>query len=186
MNDIATVISQLEQQRATIDRALAALREVEGMAGTALGRHTTTSARGVAQPRKKQVSSHGSGVKGSPEFTGNRTEFIRAIIESRASSGVTPREIAEEFTAHRIKRGKNLIRNTLYKMLDDKRLKRENGRYFPESATSSAKSSPQKKRRISPEGRKRIIAANKKRAAKHGRPARARKVSAKKAARTAA
>lgn len=121
MNDIATVIS------------LAALREVEGLrvAGTALGRHTTTSPRGVAQPSKKQVSSGDSGGKGSPEFTGNRTEFIRAIIDSRASSGLTPREIAEAFNARRVARGKNLIRNTLYQMLEDKRLKRENGRYFP-------------------------------------------------------
>ncbi len=30
MSDIARVISELERQRATIDRAIAALREVEG------------------------------------------------------------------------------------------------------------------------------------------------------------
>ena len=31
MNDIARVISRLEQQRTTIDRAISALREVEGL-----------------------------------------------------------------------------------------------------------------------------------------------------------
>lgn len=35
MNDIAKAISQLERQRATIDNAIAALREVEALAPTA-------------------------------------------------------------------------------------------------------------------------------------------------------
>lgn len=47
MNDIAKAISQLERQRATIDHAIAALREVEALAPT------TQASPGPSKPDKK-------------------------------------------------------------------------------------------------------------------------------------
>lgn len=50
MNDIAKAISQLERQRATIDHAIAALREVEALAPTA-----SASSSGPSKPGRKTV-----------------------------------------------------------------------------------------------------------------------------------
>lgn len=50
MNDIAKAISELERQRATIDHAIAALREVEALAPAA---HASSS--GPSKPEKKTV-----------------------------------------------------------------------------------------------------------------------------------
>ena len=50
MNDIAKAISQLERQRATIDHAIAALREVEALAPTA-----HASSPGPSKAGKKTV-----------------------------------------------------------------------------------------------------------------------------------
>jgi hypothetical protein len=49
VNDIAKAISQLERQRATIDHAIAALRDVEALAPTAHG------SPGPSKPGKKPV-----------------------------------------------------------------------------------------------------------------------------------
>ncbi len=56
MNDIARVISRLEQQRATIDRAISALREVEEIkpAQTA-----SVDAAGTNKPKKRRMSAAG-------------------------------------------------------------------------------------------------------------------------------
>ena len=53
MNDIARVISRLEQQRTTIDRAISALREVEGLkpAETA-----AVDGAGPSEPKKRRMS----------------------------------------------------------------------------------------------------------------------------------
>jgi hypothetical protein len=99
-----------------------------------------------------------------PEFTGNKTEFITSILRARGTSGATPKEIDDVFSAHAIARSKNLIYNALSFLLKRKRLIRRAGRYFPLSAAGGAKkSAPSKKRRISAEGLKRISEANKKR-----------------------
>ena len=50
MNDIAKAISQLERQRATIDHAIAALRDVEALAPTA-----HASSPGPSKPDTKTV-----------------------------------------------------------------------------------------------------------------------------------
>ena len=46
MKEIQTIISQLERQQAAIERALAALREIEGI--------ETATARGQERPQKKR------------------------------------------------------------------------------------------------------------------------------------
>ena len=54
MNDIARVISRLEKQRATIDCAISALREVE-----ALKPAETAAAAEPTEPKKRQMSAAG-------------------------------------------------------------------------------------------------------------------------------
>jgi hypothetical protein len=98
----------------------------------------------------------------TPEFTGNKTEFVRAVVEARGPSGTTASEIGEAFTTRRIDRSRNLIYNALSALVKQKTLKKQGNRYFSASRDSNAKSASPKKR-ISPEGLKRIIEANKRR-----------------------
>jgi hypothetical protein len=58
VNDIAKAISELERQRATIDRAIAALREVEGIAPAASTTPVRASRSG-SKPVKRQMSAEG-------------------------------------------------------------------------------------------------------------------------------
>ncbi len=102
----------------------------------------------------------------SPEFSGNKTALVRALVEGRGSSGATPKEIDDIFTARKIGRGKNLIYNTLSAFVKQKELQKKDGRYF--SASTEFNGKP--KRRISPEGIKRIVAANKKNGRAHIAP----------------
>src|SRR5712691_730922 len=105
----------------------------------------------------------------SPEFTGNKTALVRALVEGRGSLGATPKDINDIFTARKIGRGKNFIYHALSVFVKQKELQKKDGRYF--SASTEFHGKP--KRRISPEGIKSIVAANKKgaerRAAENGR-----------------
>jgi hypothetical protein len=58
VNDIAKIISQLEQQKAAIDRAISALREIQGLdkVGTAAA---FTHSSGKTAPPKGQLSPEG-------------------------------------------------------------------------------------------------------------------------------
>jgi hypothetical protein len=96
-----------------------------------------------------------------PEFTGNKTDFVRAIVRARGSLGATPSEIDEVFKARQIEKSKNFIYNALDALVKQNKFKRDNGRYFPPSTNAQGKRS-----RISPAGLKRIREANKKRWAK--------------------
>jgi hypothetical protein len=56
VNDIARVISRLEQQRATIDRAISALREVEEIKPAQTG---SIDGAGTNKPKKRRMSAAG-------------------------------------------------------------------------------------------------------------------------------
>ena len=58
MNDIARVISRLEQQRATIDRAISALREVEP---TTPAESASPKSASATKPKKRRMSAEGRG-----------------------------------------------------------------------------------------------------------------------------
>jgi hypothetical protein len=137
--------SQLEQRPATV---------IE-LAGDEGAMRLPTSGR--AAGRNGEVE--GSEAAAIPEFTGNKTEFVRAVVQARGSLGATPKEIDEVFKARQIERSRNLIYNALDVLLKQKKLKRENGRYFPPPTDAQGKP----KSRISAEGLKRIREANKKR-----------------------
>jgi hypothetical protein len=116
-------------------------------------------------PTSERAKKKGSQAGVIPEFKGNKTDFVRAVVEGRGSSGATPTDINEAFAIRGINKSNNLVYNSLSALTKNGKLKKQGQRYFVVSSGSNVKSVPAKKR-ISPEGLKRIIEANKRRWAK--------------------
>jgi hypothetical protein len=133
-----------------------------GQAKSVLDKRSRSSARTSAQATKEPGQPQGSKTALTPKFAGNKSAFVRAVVEARGPSGATPRDIDQTFTARRIARSKNLIYNALNDLVKQKKLKKNGDRYFAASVDSNLKSVLPEKR-ISPEGLKRIVAANKRR-----------------------
>jgi hypothetical protein len=144
--------------RELLESTTATIGQAKSVLDSRFGRPGRTS----TQPTKKQTQSQGPETAATAEFTGNKTDFVRAVVEARGTSGATPRNIDEAFTTRRIDRSKNLIYNSLSALVKQKKLKKQGDRYFSASMNTNIKSVLPKKR-ISPEGLKRIIAANKRR-----------------------
>jgi hypothetical protein len=66
----------------------------------------------------------------APEFTGNKTEFVRAVVESRGSAGAAPKDIDQVFVERRIEKSKNAIYNALDSLVRQKKLRKKEGQYF--------------------------------------------------------
>ena len=136
-----------------------------GQAKGALNSQPHETSPASAQTKKKSNRASRSGTGTAPEFNGSKTDFVRAVVEARGSSGATPTDINEAFAARRIDKSKNLVYNSLNALTKQKKLKKKGERYFVVSTDFNSKAVPAKKR-ISPEGLKRIIEANKRRWAK--------------------
>ena len=121
-----------------------------------------------------------SGTDPIPEFTGNKTAFIAAIIKARGSAGATPKEISEIFASRGVARSKNLIHTALSSLLKQKKLQRREGRYFSGPGVSSQISVAPTKRKMSAAGLASIREANRKRWAKEKAPQRATAKSSRK------
>ena len=117
-------------------------------------------------PTSEQAKKKENQAGAIPEFNGNKTDFVRAVVEARGSSGATPTDINEAFAIRGISKSNNLVYNSLSALTKKGKLKKQGQRYFLVSSGSNPMSVPAKKR-ISPEGLKRIIQANKRRWAKH-------------------
>ncbi len=72
------------------------------------------------------------------EFTGNKRDFVTAIVKSRGSEGVTPKEIETIFSDRKIEKGRNLIYNALSLLVKQGLMKRDGGRYSISSDKQSA------------------------------------------------
>jgi hypothetical protein len=129
-------------------------------------RSTLNSRSDQMPPASEQTKKKGNQAEMIPEFNGNKTDFVRAVVEARGSSGATPTEVNEAFAIRGISKNNNLVYNSLSALTKKRKLKKNGQRYFVVSSGSNAKSVPPNKR-ISPEGLKRIIEANKRRWAKH-------------------
>jgi hypothetical protein len=185
---IATVGNRYTQSTPHLRELLDSASAIIAQAKTSLDANSASSAQKSAQFTKKHVRSRGTEAAATPKFTGNKTDFIRALVESRGASGAVPKEIAEVFTARHIDRTDNLIYNALNALVKRKKLIKKADRYFSVSVGSNAKSITPTKQRISPEGLKRTVQANKRRSklgpAKKGigpRKARGMKAPARKA-----
>ncbi|HEX4168974.1 MAG TPA: hypothetical protein VHZ55_26215 [Bryobacteraceae bacterium] len=156
-------IDNTPQLRQLLDSAVAIIGQATG----ALDNQSSRSGGKPAQSPKKQDQATGSEGTATPAFSGNKTEFIRALVEARGAGGAVPKDIADVFTARHIGRSENLIYNALSTLVKQKKLKKQGGRYFAISMKSNAKSVAPQKHRISPQGLKRIIQGNKRRWARH-------------------
>ncbi len=112
------------------------------------------------------------------EFTGNKRDFVTAIVKSRGSEGITPREIERIFSDRKIEKGRNLIYNALSLLVKQGRMKRDGGRYTIAGARQSAvhktrgagkrekapsASTARRSGGLTPEGRQKLAEAMKKR-----------------------
>lgn len=86
MNDIETVIAQLERQRSAIDRAIAALREI-GSPGRNPAKGAGPAA-GPGIPRKRRMSA--AGRKSISDATKKRWAEKRAAQAQTSASGSSP------------------------------------------------------------------------------------------------
>lgn len=88
--------------------------------------------RSIAGQTKLSQNGKSPGTKGKriPEFTGNKTEFVRAVVRFRGAAGATPKDIDEVFAQHRIEKSKNVIYNALYSLVQQNKLKKKGGQYF--------------------------------------------------------
>jgi hypothetical protein len=66
----------------------------------------------------------------TPEFTGNKTDFVRAVVQSRGSVGAAPKDIDHVFAERGIEKSKNAIYNALVSLVRQKKLKEKDGHYF--------------------------------------------------------
>jgi hypothetical protein len=66
----------------------------------------------------------------TPEFTGNKTEFVRAVVQSLGSVGAAPKDIDQVFAERGIEKSKNAIYNALVSLVGQKKLKKKDGHYF--------------------------------------------------------
>ena len=66
----------------------------------------------------------------APEFTGNKTEFVRAVVQSRGSAGAAPKDIDQVFVERGIEKSKNAIYNALDSLVRQKKLRKKEGHYF--------------------------------------------------------
>lgn len=133
-----------------------------GQAKNVLDNRSAQSPPTPTQAMKKRSQPQGSETTVTPEFGGNKTDFVRSVVEAQGPSGATPRDIDQAFTTRRIDRSRNLIYNALSALVKQKKLKKKGDRYFLGSTGSNVKPVLPKKR-ISAEGLKRIIEANKRR-----------------------
>jgi hypothetical protein len=112
------------------------------------------------------------------EFTGNKRDFVTAIVKSRGSAGIAPKEIERIFSDRKIEKGRNLIYNALSLLVKQGLMTRDNGRYSitrdKQSAVrrtrgaanreeAPAESTASRKVGMTPEGRQKLAEAMKKR-----------------------
>jgi hypothetical protein len=159
---ISTVADRYTPGDPQLQELLVSVSATIGQAKSVLDNRSGQSGRTSTQGTKKGSQPQGAETPPAPEFTGNKTDFVRAVVEARGSSGAMPREIDEAFTIHRIDKSKNLIYSSLSALVKQKKLQKKGDRYFSASRHSNVKSVPPKKR-ISPAGLKKIIEANKRR-----------------------
>jgi hypothetical protein len=159
---ISTVASRYAPSDSHLHELLGSASTILGRAKEVLDNRSGPSPRKSAQATRKGSQPQGSETGVTPEFVGNKTDFVRAVVEARGRSGATPGDIDQAFTTRRIERSRNLIYTALSALVKQKKLKKKDGRYFSSSIDSNVKS-VQPKKRISPEGLKRIIEATKRR-----------------------
>jgi hypothetical protein len=136
-----------------LDSVSALIEQAKSVLGGRSGQSPRTATNEESQPQGPKTAA-------TPEFTGNKTDFVRAVVAAGGTLGAAPREINEAFRARQIDRSRNLVYTALGALVKQKKLTKKGDRYFSASMDSTVKSGPTKKR-ISPQGLKRISEASK-------------------------
>jgi hypothetical protein len=82
-----------------------------------------------AKPAQNGKSS-GTRARRTPEFAGNKTEFVRAVVQFRGAAGAKPKDIDQVFAQRHIEKSKNAIYNALDSLVRQNKLKKKDGQYF--------------------------------------------------------
>ena len=168
----ASIIRLLEQQKTAIDRALMALREVNG---------ATTAKTPESAPVGSSQKQYKLGAAARERMSqGQRRRYAHLHNESVPATAATP--TATETSG---RKGKKRTAAQRRRMAEGQRKRYANLRGASEPAVVPAPEAPTAKRKISPEGIKKIVAATKRRWAKVRAEAKAAQdlADAKKAAR---
>jgi hypothetical protein len=134
--EIDEAISRLEALKAekeAVRRELEALNAVLGVFGERdLEAPEKALEMGLAKgsPRLDTQDAVDARSNRTPEFTGNKTEFVSAVVQSRGSAGTAPKDIDQVFEQRGIENSKNAIYNALVSLVRQKKLKKKDGQYF--------------------------------------------------------
>jgi hypothetical protein len=127
-----TRLEALKAEKETVGRELEAVTaalNVFGERGVAGDEGVETEPAKGDTPLDTQEAEGAKGGR-TPEFTGNRTEFVRAVVQSCGSVGAEPKDIEQVFAERRIEKSKNAIYNALVSLVTQRKLKKKDGRYF--------------------------------------------------------
>ncbi len=84
--------------------------------------------RSVAEKASAPRNGKSGGNDGkAPEFTGNKTQFVQAIVRSSGSAGISPKDIDQMFVKRRIEKSKNAIYNALDSLVRQKKITERRG-----------------------------------------------------------
>jgi hypothetical protein len=177
IQELRSVIESQKTELAAYERVLEIEVAHAGQAHRTEATQTAETAQQNIVPSEGQFPPNGaaasetaiaraSGTEAGADFSGSKTDFVAAIVKERGTSGATPKEVGDVFSARRIARSRNLIYNALSALVKQRKLAKKDGRYFSLSSDTSVKLAAPKKRQFSAEGLKRIREANKKRWAK--------------------
>ena len=151
---LTSIITLLEQRRTAIDRALVALREVEGVAEPGTAASTSTATVETSGRKGYKLSAEAR----ERMSQGQRKRYAHLHIESLPATQVSA-AIVE--TSGR--KGKKRTAAQRKRMAEAQRKRYADLRGESEPAVAPAPEAPKAKRKISAEGIKKIIAATKKR-----------------------
>ena len=135
----------LRKELETIDAQIESLKSTVTLFGIA---DQSTSHPLTREVTNAEMETPGDSPAGGErlEFTGNKRDFITAIVKSRGAAGIAPKEIEKIFSDRKIEKSRNLIYNALSMLVKQRVVSRDNGRY---SILAGKQSAAQKTRGIS-------------------------------------
>jgi hypothetical protein len=104
VTDVNRIISQLEQHKASIDRAIEALREITAGGLTTNSASQTTASRGGAQTRHRLDGSQGVAAKNAGQRASNDASARHGPLKGRKMTEEQKRAISNAWTPERKQR----------------------------------------------------------------------------------
>jgi uncharacterized C2H2 Zn-finger protein len=132
INQAITRLEALKAERETVRRELEAVTAALNLFGESgvAGDEGVETERAKGDTPLDTQEAVGATAGWTPEFTGNKTVFVRAVVQSCGSAGAEPKDIEQVFAERRIEKSRNAIYNALVSLVTQKKLKKKDGRYF--------------------------------------------------------